>query len=401
MRIFRHIAITLAVAAGGLAAGSAFAAAVGTAVVVTIAPNAPSNLTAAAAAPQQITLTWTNNAAVDDGFSVERATSSGSFAVIGTTGSNIARYVDNSVSAGTTYLYRVRAFLGAAYSGYSNEASATTPTVPPAPNSGGGGGGGGGGGPGGEYFYAPPATQTNVTISGLAYPGSQVFILKDGQQALQTVAGPDGRFTGTIGGLNGGSYVFIVYAEDAVGHRSNLFDFPVSIQPGDTTMVSGVFLSPTIQVNFQEVKRGSPLLVSGTAAPGSTVAIEIHSAQAFFYNAVADASGTYSATVDTAALSYGQHLAVAQASAGSQTSPQSQDQTFTVGAENVPEPQTAICPPNYSPGDLNQDCRVNLVDFSILAYWYGRTGFPSAYDLNGDGSIDLADFSIMAYYWTG
>ncbi|MSR85550.1 hypothetical protein EXS71_03925 [Candidatus Uhrbacteria bacterium] len=53
-------------------------------------------------------------------------------------------------------------------------------------------------------------------------------------------------------------------------------------------------------------------------------------------------------------------------------------------------------------GDFNEDARVNLIDFSMAAYWYQRAGTPPAQvDLNRDGKIDLADFSIIAFYWTG
>jgi hypothetical protein len=52
-------------------------------------------------------------------------------------------------------------------------------------------------------------------------------------------------------------------------------------------------------------------------------------------------------------------------------------------------------------GDLNKDGRVNLTDFSILAYWHDRSSPPASVDLNGDGTITLVDFSILTYYWTG
>ncbi len=57
-------------------------------------------------------------------------------------------------------------------------------------------------------------------------------------------------------------------------------------------------------------------------------------------------------------------------------------------------------------GDLNADCKVNLTDFSIAAYWWGRTLDADflkleARRLSGDGKISLEDFSILAYYWTG
>jgi hypothetical protein len=44
---------------------------------------------------------------------------------------------------------------------------------------------------------------------------------------------------------------------------------------------------------------------------------------------------------------------------------------------------------------------VNLVDFSILAYWYLKPNPDPKVDLNSDGIVDLVDFSILAYYWTG
>lgn len=55
--------------------------------------------------------------------------------------------------------------------------------------------------------------------------------------------------------------------------------------------------------------------------------------------------------------------------------------------------------------DLNFDCVVNLVDFSIGVYWYERVPSTAALSLerqalNGDGKIDMQDFSIMMYYWS-
>jgi hypothetical protein len=56
------------------------------------------------------------------------------------------------------------------------------------------------------------------------------------------------------------------------------------------------------------------------------------------------------------------------------------------------------CP---SRGDLNNDCKVNLIDFSIMAYWYKKPAPPMTVDLNGDHVVSLVDFSILAYNWTG
>ena len=51
--------------------------------------------------------------------------------------------------------------------------------------------------------------------------------------------------------------------------------------------------------------------------------------------------------------------------------------------------------------DFNGDGKVELIDFSILIFWFERADVPAAMDCNADGKADLVDFSIMAYYWTG
>jgi uncharacterized repeat protein (TIGR02543 family) len=78
------------------------------------------------AAAAQLTLTWADASTNEDGFKVEKKTGSlgayGQLAVLaaGTTG-----YVDGTVTAGTTYCYRIRAYNEAGDSTPSNEACAT------------------------------------------------------------------------------------------------------------------------------------------------------------------------------------------------------------------------------------------------------------------------------------
>ena len=53
--------------------------------------------------------------------------------------------------------------------------------------------------------------------------------------------------------------------------------------------------------------------------------------------------------------------------------------------------------------DIDSDTRVNLVDFSILAFWWKRLPLPpeTPFDLNCDGFVRLDDFSILAFHWSG
>ena len=101
-------------------------------------PAAPTNLAATAASALQINLSWTDNSTNENGFAVEQSTDGVNFTQIGTTGVNVTSYAANSsLSSGTTYYYRVRAFNGASnntYSAYTNIASATTSGTGPALN---------------------------------------------------------------------------------------------------------------------------------------------------------------------------------------------------------------------------------------------------------------------------
>lgn len=102
-------------------------------------PNAPSNLTAATEAGK-VSLSWTDNSAVEDGFQIERQAGGELFSLIATVPPNTTQFTDTTVASATTYTYRVRAFAAAVgYSDYTTSAPITITT-----QSAGGGGGGGG-----------------------------------------------------------------------------------------------------------------------------------------------------------------------------------------------------------------------------------------------------------------
>lgn len=52
------------------------------------------------------------------------------------------------------------------------------------------------------------------------------------------------------------------------------------------------------------------------------------------------------------------------------------------------------------PADFSQDGLVDLTDFSVLLYNWGKPKNKLA-DLNNDSKVDLIDFSILLYFWTG
>jgi hypothetical protein len=96
-------------------------------------PAAPTGLVATAAGSTQINLGWTDNAADETGYNIERCQGAGctAFAGIATVGANATSFANLGLAAGTSYRYRVRATKQGAVSGYSNEASATTAAALP------------------------------------------------------------------------------------------------------------------------------------------------------------------------------------------------------------------------------------------------------------------------------
>lgn len=253
--------------------------------------------------------------------------------------------------------------------------------------SGGGGGGGGGG------IIAPV---TSVIFSGRAYPLSKIIVLKDGQEAITTIAGPDANFYISLTGLSSGNYTFSLYGEDDELRRSTLFTFPVFITQGATTNISGIFIAPTIDVDKSEVKKGDNIAIFGQSAPNSEITIAVNSDEEFFNKVDTDENGAYLYNFDTSPLAITQHFTKSKSALNGELSSFSKVVSFMVGTKNI-----AKAAQEFLKGDLNGDGRVNLVDFSIAAYWYKRSSPPPSVDLNSDGKVDLVDFSIMAYYWTG
>jgi Zn-dependent metalloprotease/outer membrane protein W len=101
----------------------------------TQAPAAPSDLTATPVSSSRINLAWVDNATNETGYKVERSSDGVTFTQIAQLGVNTTSYANTSLTAGTTFHYRVRAYEGTAnLSGYSNVATTTTFPPPPAPS---------------------------------------------------------------------------------------------------------------------------------------------------------------------------------------------------------------------------------------------------------------------------
>lgn len=96
-----------------------------------LAPPAPSGLTASATGPSRASLSWTDNAADELGFLIERTPDGVNWAEVARVDPNVTTYTDLAVRAGS-YTYRVLAF-NSAGANASNQAHVTVVEAPPAP----------------------------------------------------------------------------------------------------------------------------------------------------------------------------------------------------------------------------------------------------------------------------
>jgi hypothetical protein len=355
-------------------------------------PFVSSPALSATAGSGQVSLSWTASDGylgwTPSSYQVGQATVSGGPYTYSSMGNVLSNTV-TGLTGGTTYYFVV-----VVEDAFGNDVatSSEVSATPTAASTSGGGGGGSSGSSSGSG---------GVNFSGRAYPLSKVTILKDGQIVLSTIAGPDSNFNVTVGNLNTGNYNFSVYGEDSKGVRSSPFSFPIYITGGVTTNITGIFIAPTISVDKAQVKKGDNIAIFGQSVSGGEVVININSENELFIKRPTDKNGVYFLNFDTSVLEIGDHQTRSKASINEETSYFSNTVAFKVGTQNMPI--EVKCVPK---GDLNKDCRVNLVDFSIAAFWYlkpteGNFLTTESKELNGDGKVNLVDFSIMAYYWTG
>ena len=241
--------------------------------------------------------------------------------------------------------------------------------------------------PGGGVVYPLPA---NVIFEGRAYPKAFLTLLKDNKVATTFFAENSGLFKKELTGLTGGTYNFSIFAEDTEGRKSVTLSFTIGILDGTTTTISRIFIPPTISLFPVQVEKGRKIDISGQAFPKSRVEIFI-SPEEIVKETLADSKGKWLFGLETSLLKEGEYSVRAKALFGEGEQSQfSQTISFL------------ISPPKCRGADLNFDGAINIVDFSILMYFW-HTTLPEniCADINRDGIVNLVDFSIMMYQWTG
>ncbi len=264
--------------------------------------------------------------------------------------------------------------------------------IEPAGSGGGGASGGGSGGGGGS---SRDLGESQISISGRAYPGRTINILLDTESVGSVQADSQGRFEFTTD-ASPGTATLGIWANDSSGTRSITLNSTFDVTQGAITNVNGLILPPTIRVSNTNPNPGDTVTVSGQSIPNARIEVQVGSG-ARTLTASSSPAGQWQATLNTSGLSAAEYTLRARSLSGSgslsgQSNFSSAIQLF-LGVDGEAA----------APSDLNRDNKINLTDFSILIFWWGTNGGdsnPSA-DINGNGRVALEDFSILLFNWSG
>ncbi len=274
----------------------------------------------------------------------------------------------------------------------SGDFCSATCTIEPA-GSGGGGSSGGGGGPRGGSDEELGDTQVNVV--GQTFPRSLVNIILDAESVGSARSDNSGRFEFSTNATPG-TVSMGFWNTDSYNTRSITFNTTFDVTQGAITNVAGILVPPTISVTDATINPGDIVVFRGQAIPNATIEVQIGSAVRT-QTTRSDANGNWTLSYDTNSLSNGTYAVKARSISGtgtltSQSSYSTVLQLFA-GVEGA----------SGAPSDLNTDGSINLIDFSILIFWWQTNGGDSdpAADINGNGRVSIEDFSILLFNWTG
>lgn len=257
-----------------------------------------------------------------------------------------------------------------------------------------GSGSGGGGQQGGNFL-----NKSAVKLDGYGAPSAQVTLLKDGVVVKTAGAGSAGEYSFLVEDLERGVYTFSLYMTDAKGVKGATYSSTMTLRSNTLSQLGNVMLPPTASTPSLTLDPGAPVVVSGYTAPNAMVKASLRPKRAvvssgdIIATTTSAGNGAYEVTLPTTGLSVGTYEVYTEGMLAGGLIESDKSVPLLVGLGQAPEGNSA----NRS--DLNNDGKVNLIDFSILLFNWNTSN--STADINQDGNVNLADFSIMLFNWTG
>ncbi len=236
-----------------------------------------------------------------------------------------------------------------------------------------------------------------VSLIGKFSPNATITLLFSGIPTQQVITNSDGSFTLKASHLADGVYLIVLLAKDMTDATASQTSVSYTVYVNSTTetVISDITFPPLYYDTGVSYTQGETIVLSGKAIASTSVGIMFDETMLSLVDT--DQNGYFKQSLKER-FSLGRHFVAFRQIIGSTTFPFGKSYEISLVKKDVQKIKKSTC---GSKADFSNDCRVNLIDFSILAYWNNRSNFPEKLDLNKDGKIDLKDFSIMAYYWTG
>ncbi len=264
--------------------------------------------------------------------------------------------------------------------------------IEPAGSGGGGSSGGGGGGGGGSD---EELGDTQIRVVGTGYPSRTINILLDTDSVGSVKANAAGKFEFTTEASPGTASMGF-WSTDVNNVRSVTYNTTFDVTQGAITNINGIIIPPTIKVSNANPGAGEIVTVSGQAIPSATVEMQVNSGE-IIERTTSGSDGLWRVSLDTGRLKNSEHILRARTITGSSTI------VNQSGFSSAVQLFVGVSGSAAKPSDLNRDAKINLIDFSILIFWWNSNGgnsSPSA-DINGNGRVGIEDFSILLFNWTG
>ncbi len=266
--------------------------------------------------------------------------------------------------------------------------------IEPAGSGGGGSSGGGGGGGGGSE---KEMGDTEVHITGRAYPSRTINFILDSDNIGTAQSNGSGIFTFNTQ-ASPGTATLGIWATDIAGTKSVTLNTTFDVTQGAVTNLNDLVLPPSIKVSTANFNPGQVITVSGQAVPNAKIDLYIdRNSTTPVATGQAGSNGVWSIQYDTARLSNNEHTIRARSVTGTGAL------TVQSGFSSTVQLFAGVNGKAATPSDLSRDGKINLVDFSILIFWWGTAGGDSnpPADINGNAKVGLEDFSILLFNWTG
>lgn len=235
-------------------------------------------------------------------------------------------------------------------------------------------------------------------FSGKTFPDALVYILENGTIIGTVPSNAQGDFNFSANSLQPDNAVFTLYAGDKNGEKTSSVSYTAVLKANETVVFNNIILPPWVTTDKQGILPGESIKVFGKGIPRSSILVTIDEIPGLTLPVETDANGNFSTAFTTENFAKGTYTI--------RTSNKYRDSIGTLGKliEFIVGDTSIVRNPSVSKcqtADFDCNGKVDLVDFSILLYWFNRPNPPPEIDLSKNGLVDLIDFSILMYYWTG